>query len=74
MQVYERVVSASRQFLGPGTERFIQRQLRAHLKTDPQNLKANQLPQLANWMEASATLLLSEDKAQALRKAVEGLA
>ncbi len=62
MSVYNDVVALSKPFLGPATEKFLERQCR-YLKVPPENLQKQHLQQLS-WLSKNAASLIM-DEAQA---------
>jgi hypothetical protein len=58
--LYNEVVEVTQDFLGPASEQFITRQIKAHLNKDPDQLKAEDLEELARWIKV-AIALLTED-------------
>jgi hypothetical protein len=59
--VYTQVVNISQEYLGPAAERFVNRIIAFHLKKDPGQLTAKDLPKLSEWMKVSIALL-TDDK------------
>jgi hypothetical protein len=47
--LYKKAVKVSEEYLGPAGERFIRRQITTHLLIEPEQLKKQDLPQLAEW-------------------------
>jgi hypothetical protein len=60
--VYYQAVSITRDYLGPAAQRFIDRQVSFHLQKDPSALELDDLPQLAEWIKVSISVL-TEDNA-----------
>jgi len=58
--LYNKVVSVTKDFLGPAAERFITRQIKTHLKKDPQDLTDEDVPELSVLIK-SALASLTED-------------
>jgi hypothetical protein len=58
--LYSKVVSITSDYLGPAAERFIDRQVRNHLKKPPEKIINDDLDSLINWIRASISIL-SED-------------
>ena len=74
MTVYEKVVAASKSYLGPANEAFIDRQCKSHLKKNAADLATADLAALAKWMEVGAALLMDDpSKATALATKVRAL-
>lgn len=70
-QIREMIV---RPYLGEKSERFLERQCRAHIKIETKDLANAHLSELARWVEVSAALLVSIDEAHAMRRRIEALA
>ena len=58
--LYNDAVKVGENYLGPAGERFIRRQISSHLDTEPEALKARDLPKLADW-SGLAFALLTDD-------------
>jgi len=72
MSLYERVVQASKPYLGPATEQFIARQCKL-LRVDAAALANDNLAALAKWMEVGAKMVMDAGKAQELASKVKAL-
>lgn len=72
--LYEQVLFEAKPFLANNAEGFIERQCREHLGVAPQALADEHLPKLAQQVETTASLMVSKEDAQALRKKIESLA
>jgi hypothetical protein len=60
-------------YMGSGAERFINRQITAHLGTTPEQFDASKLDELAKWVELSASLLIDKAKAKTLADQIRSL-
>lgn len=60
--LYNEVVDVSREYLGPTGERFIRRQIEVHLKTRPEEIKPNDLPELISWSKLAFAMLTDDQK------------
>jgi hypothetical protein len=60
--LYDAIVSIVEYYLGPASERFVNRQIQSHLNKDPQDIDREDLPQLIEWIQVSMGLL-TEDRA-----------
>lgn len=60
--VRSEVLQVMHAYLGPATERFLDRQIRAHLKKDPQELDRKDIVALAGWLKVSLALLTDDKK------------
>lgn len=61
-KLYPKVVEVSEEFLGPAGERFIRRQVETHLSIKPENITAQHLPQLVEWMRLMFAMLTNDTK------------
>lgn len=59
--LYSDMVVIASDFLGPTADRFLSRQIEAHLGISPSNITADDLPRLEGWLRISLGLL-TEDK------------
>ncbi len=73
LSLYERVLAEAGPLLGDAAEKLLERQCREHLRIAPSALTVQHLPELARWVEVSTSLILSEDKARALRQKIADL-
>jgi hypothetical protein len=60
-------------YVGSESQRFIDRQCRAHLKVEPQVVNRAHLPELARWVGISAGIILSQDQAEAFKQEILNL-
>lgn len=58
--LYERVLRATEPYLGPASQRFIDRQIQNHLQKDPADLNSKDLIKLIDWIHIAVSFL-SED-------------
>ena len=61
MALYDQVLDLSREYFGLGAQRFLDRQIRSHLKIEPQELTPNYLEELAKWCFVSGKLILKDE-------------
>jgi hypothetical protein len=66
----DKVIAASKPYLGPATESFIARQCQSHLKVDPATLTVINLKALSEWVERSGALVMDPAKATELAKKI----
>jgi hypothetical protein len=59
--LFDKVVSTTQDYLGPASERFVQRQIRTHLHKEPGELTASDIKKLTEWLKV-AMALLTEDE------------
>lgn len=63
-ELSEKVLQFTTIYLGPASQRFLERQTRSHMKgLEFKELKDEHLPVLFKWMELSSRLLI-DDKAE----------
>ncbi|HVW23089.1 MAG TPA: hypothetical protein VHB51_01205 [Candidatus Saccharimonadales bacterium] len=60
--LYNKVVEITQDFLGPASEQFITRQIKAHLNKDPEDLRPKDLEELSRWIKISIALLTEDGK------------
>jgi hypothetical protein len=72
-ELVEQVITVAESYLGPSAERFILRQITAHLNTTGEEFNASQITELAYWIELSGSLLIEKTKAQELADKVRAL-
>lgn len=60
-RLYEEVVAVTYEYLGPAADRFITRQIRNHLKKEPENLKQKDLNKLIDWLSISMSLITKDE-------------
>lgn len=72
MSLYEQVVGVSKVYLGPATEKFLERQCK-YLKTEPTKLATSHLEQLAWLSKNAAATLMDEGKAAELAAKIAAL-
>ena len=72
MQLYEKVLAETRLFLADQSEPFLHRQCK-HLRISLDALTSQDLPKLAYWVRVSASLVMSQDKADLLAEKISSL-
>jgi len=60
--LYRQVVAVTADYLGPASERFIDRQIQTHLHKQPDQLRKEDIAKLANWIEIVVALLTEDDE------------
>jgi hypothetical protein len=71
MSLYAQVLKLATQYLGPAADKFLQRQIKAHLNlASAEALSAQTLPDLARWCEISGALVMDKAKAEEFSKRV----
>jgi hypothetical protein len=58
--LYNRVVDITTEYLGPAADRFVNRQIRNHLKKNPEQLRPRDLGELINWIKLTMALLTDD--------------
>lgn len=58
--VYQKVVAVSQTYLGPASERFIDRQIKNHLDKDPNDLQPNDIYKLIDWIRIAVSFLTED--------------
>jgi hypothetical protein len=72
-ELSEKVLLATKRYLGPATQTFLERQTKSHMKGLAFNdIKEENLAELFKWVHASSKLILA-DKADQLLKSLETL-
>lgn len=73
-ELSDRVLKVTMTYLGPASGTFLDRQTRAHMNGLPfSTLRGEHLPELAKWIQISASLVISHDRALELAAKVRGL-
>jgi hypothetical protein len=74
MELYDHVVTIAKSYLGPAAEEYIERRCRVSLKvTSPEEFKKEHLQQLAEAVELTVTVYLSEEKSRQFKKDILAL-
>lgn len=60
--LYSKAVHVTEEYLGPAGERFLRRQIEAHLNIKPEDLKEKNLSKLINWSSIAFALLTNNEK------------
>jgi hypothetical protein len=71
--LYDKIISASKPYLGPATESFIDRQCKTRLKTDPASIMSGQLAELAKHIATFGAVIMDESKAKELSVKIAAL-
>lgn len=59
--LYDEVVHVTYDYLGPAADRFVGRQIRNHLRKDPDQLRPKDLQQLIVWIQLAMRLISDDD-------------
>lgn len=60
--VYEQVVDVTSEYLGPAAERFVRREVLAHLGKNPEKLTRSDVEKLHEWSRLAIALLTDDEK------------
>ncbi|HEX5456443.1 MAG TPA: hypothetical protein VFW77_03700 [Candidatus Saccharimonadales bacterium] len=60
--LHERVIEITADYLGPASQRFVDRQIASHLGKAPKDLNRSDMSKLITWMEAAVSLLTKDKK------------
>jgi hypothetical protein len=58
--LYDNIVKVLTYYLGPAASRFVDRQITFHLQKSPQDVTAEDLQRLTEWMRVSLALLTDD--------------
>jgi len=77
-KLYYDVVDITYDFLGPAADRFIDRQIRNHLRKNPERINSHDLAGLIDWLRVAMAILTDDDKlvndyVRQLRKLLKGI-
>lgn len=61
-ELFDKVVEITKAHLGPASERFVARQIKSHLNKDPEQLKPQDIPSLAEWTVLAIGLLTDDQE------------
>jgi hypothetical protein len=62
LTLYEEVVQATYDYLGPAADRFVARQIKSHLDKDPEDLQKEDLQDLIVWINLAMNLLVDDQR------------
>jgi hypothetical protein len=60
-KLYNQVIEVTTKYLGPASQRFVDRQIEAHLKKKPHQLTKADIARLADWVKIVIALLTEDD-------------
>lgn len=60
--VYDQTVRITNSYLGPAAERFVDRQVRNHLKMDPEVITEKDLSGLIHWIRLAVSVLTDDSR------------
>lgn len=59
---YQQLVDITNDYLGPASERFIQRQVETHLNKKPEDVTKEDVQKLVEWVRIAIALLTEDGK------------
>jgi hypothetical protein len=70
---YQVVIKTVEAYLGPTSQRFVDRQITSHLKKEPHTLTSTDIPKLADWVKVSMSVITGDKKIvdECVRKILE---
>ncbi len=60
--LYVEVVGVTYEYLGPAADRFVTRQIRSHLRKEPEQLAKRDLKSLIDWIRIAMSLISNDDR------------
>lgn len=60
--VHQQVVDCLYEYFGPAAERFVAREVKAHLHKKPEDLTADDIPKLHEWSKLAIALISDDSK------------
>ncbi len=72
--LYDNIINIARPYMGPAAEAFVKRQIKSHLKIEPEMLNDQHIDELARWCQISARLIMDKEKAQEFGNRIKNLA
>ncbi len=71
--LYQDLLGICEKYLSKDSQRFLDRQITAHLKKNPENIVPEDASELAKWSAVSGGLLLGQSKAEQMAKEIIAL-
>ena len=62
LTLYQELVAATRELLGPASERFSERQIQSHLQKKPEDITKDDVIELIDWIKLSLAILTEDSK------------
>lgn len=62
IELHKELVDSISKFLGPAGERFVNRQIKFHLKKSPDELKKADIFKIKEWIRVSLALLTDDER------------
>ena len=72
-ELSKKVIDITNDYLGPASERFVNRQVTRHLSIGMDELTEKNIEELAKWIEVSASLLIDKNRAAELAEKIKKL-
>jgi len=60
--LYAKLIDITSDYLGPASERFVNRQIEQHLQKRPEEVTAKDVSKLLDWMRLSISMLTDDEK------------
>ena len=60
--IHQQIIAISRDYLGPASERFIDRQAKTHLNKSSEKITKGDLVKLVDWIRLSFALLTNDSR------------
>lgn len=67
---YQEILNICKKYLSSGSQKFLDRQITAHLKKSPDTIVAEDANEIAKWSAVSGSLLLGQSKAEEMAKEI----
>lgn len=61
-KLYDQIIRISEEFLGPAGERFMRRQIEAHLTVRPEDIEPKHIPKLVDWVQLMFAMITDDTK------------
>lgn len=61
-KLYKELINVTSSYLGPSSERFIDRQIKNHLNKEPNQVKSSDIALLIDWIRLSMSILTNDDR------------
>ena len=71
--LYQDILNVCEKYLSSNSQKFLDRQITAHLKKIPDNIGPEDTREIAKWSQVSGGLLLGQSKAEQMAKEILAL-
>ncbi len=68
--LYKDILNICETYLSGNSQKFLDRQITAHLKKSPENIVPEDASEIAKWSQVSGGLLLGQSKAEQMAKEI----